>query len=251
MTTTAFTDGVTLSAAAWFNDVDAATYSGLSSVTGTNTVLATGPAGMSAYGSGKTFKFVPAFTNTSTVTINLTCNGTALGSRAVTKQGATPLDNGDLVSTTVAFVVDDGTRFQLLNPQTSVVTAATQAQQESGASTSIYVSPGRQQFHPSAAKAWAQADFAGASIASYNLTSITDTGGGDIMFNWNVDFSGSAYCALATVILNAGGTAATSMFAQIKNSLAAGTTAVNSIRMSDFVPADATYICCAVFGDQP
>ena len=54
--------------------------------------------------------------------------------------------------------------------------AATQAEMEAASSTSVYVSPGRQQYHPSAAKAWVKFNGTGtvAINASYNTTSATD-----------------------------------------------------------------------------
>src|SRR3990167_6051231 len=47
-------------------------------------------------------------------------------------------------------------------------TAATQANQEAGSSLVTIVTPGRQQFHPSAAKAWVQYDSTGTLTSSYN-----------------------------------------------------------------------------------
>ena len=77
----------------------------------------------------------------------------------------------------------------------SSVSAATQAEQESASSTSVYVSPGRQQYHPSAAKFWVY--FTGTSTptiqVSYNMTSITDNGTGYYTINIATDFSSGNY----------------------------------------------------------
>lgn len=81
------------------------------------------------------------------------------------------------------------------------VTAATQAEQETGSSTSVYVTPGRQQFHPSAAKAWASFNGSGtpAIITSYNMdSSITDNGAGDWTLNITTDFSSANFIAVAS-----------------------------------------------------
>lgn len=72
-------------------------------------------------------------------------------------------------------------------------TAAAQSDQETATSTTTYVSPGRQQYHPSAAKCWCKADTAGAMSASYNMTSVTDNGQGDISFTIATDFSSAAW----------------------------------------------------------
>lgn len=74
--------------------------------------------------------------------------------------------------------------------RTITVTAATQADQETGSSTSVAVTPGVQHFHDSAAKCWGKANGAGTSLlASYNITSITDNGTGDITYTIATDFS--------------------------------------------------------------
>lgn len=118
MATTKFTDNVTPIIASFMNDVDVATYENLTSVAGTNTITAVGPAGMSAY-TNTSFEFIPAVTNTGAVTINITPLGqSALGAVAVTKTGSTPLVAGDLVAGTAYRIIYDGTRYQVLNPTT-------------------------------------------------------------------------------------------------------------------------------------
>jgi len=70
---------------------------------------------------------------------------------------------------------------------------ATQAQQETASSTSVAVSPGRQQYHPSASKAWASFVPRGTNgtctiNASYNVASVTRsaTGTYDVLFTTNM-----------------------------------------------------------------
>lgn len=76
----------------------------------------------------------------------------------------------------------------------SVPSAATQAEQEAGSSTTVYTSPGRQQYHPSAAKGWVAYDHAAATIlASYNVSSVGDNSAGDFSVNWDTDFSSANY----------------------------------------------------------
>lgn len=80
------------------------------------------------------------------------------------------------------------------------LTDASQAQQEAGTATTVYVTPGRQQYHPSAAKAWVNFNGTGtvAIRTSYNVTSITDNGTGDYSVNWDVDFSSANYSSQIT-----------------------------------------------------
>ncbi len=70
--------------------------------------------------------------------------------------------------------------------------AATQANQETGTSTTTYVSPGRQQYHPSAAKAWLKWSYSTGTPtidSSYNVTSLTDNGTGDLTVNYTTALS--------------------------------------------------------------
>lgn len=74
---------------------------------------------------------------------------------------------------------------------------ATQSNQETATSTTTFVSPGTQQYHPSAAKCWCIFNSAGTVAASYNTTSITDNGVGDWTVNIGTDMSTANY---ATVV---------------------------------------------------
>ena len=78
---------------------------------------------------------------------------------------------------------------------------ATQANQETATSTTTVVSPGRQQYHPSAAKAWLSCHYAAGVPtidASYNVTSLTDTGTGTITINLTTAFSSGNFASTAT-----------------------------------------------------
>jgi hypothetical protein len=82
---------------------------------------------------------------------------------------------------------------------TVTVTAATQADQETATSNAVAVTPGRQQFHPSAAKAWCSMGNAGTPTIqqAYNVTSLTDNGVGDTTFNFTTAMSSNTYAAVA------------------------------------------------------
>lgn len=85
----------------------------LTSVGGTADVItASGPYSLAAYVSGQRFSFVSTGTNTGAVTINLS----GIGAKAITKNGATALDAGDLPSGQINLIEYDGTRFQLMVP---------------------------------------------------------------------------------------------------------------------------------------
>lgn len=74
------------------------------------------------------------------------------------------------------------------------VDAATQADQETSTSTTKPVTPGRQQFHPSAVKAWVSfTGSTGAVQQSFNLGSLTRNSVGDFTFNFSTSFSAATY----------------------------------------------------------
>ena len=75
---------------------------------------------------------------------------------------------------------------------------ATQAQQETGTSNVVFVTPGRQQYHQSAAKAWCEGSFAGTASASYNVASVTDGGTGIATVNFTTSFSSANFCAVVS-----------------------------------------------------
>jgi hypothetical protein len=85
------------------------------------------------------------------------------------------------------------------DPLTSTQVAA-QSDQETGTSTTLAVTPGRQHFHKSAAKAWGVFDGSGTvtDTQSYGLTSITDNGTGDYTVNLSVTFSGAVNAVMVT-----------------------------------------------------
>lgn len=74
--------------------------------------------------------------------------------------------------------------------------AASQAEMESASATDVAVTPGRQQFHPSAAKAWVFGDMGGTANASLNISSLTDVAVGKPGINFSTAFSSASYKAI-------------------------------------------------------
>jgi hypothetical protein len=86
-----------------------------------------------------------------------------------------------------------------LTVNTSFGNAAAQADQETGTATGKLVTPSVQHFHPSASKCWLKCDHAGNVNASYNITSITDTGPGVVTVTIATDFSSAHYALNVSV----------------------------------------------------
>lgn len=92
------------------SQVQDGTLTHLTSVSGTDTITASAPIGLSAYATGQKFSFVSAGANTGAVTLNIN----SIGAKSVTKDGTTALAADDILSGAVCVVVYDGTQFQLV-----------------------------------------------------------------------------------------------------------------------------------------
>jgi hypothetical protein len=116
---------------------------------------------------------------------------------------------------------------------------ATQANQETATSTNLAVTPGRQQYHPSAAKAWV--NFAGASGtigASYNVASVSRGSAGVYTVNFTTAFSSTSYAIVA------GSNLVTTMTVA-----SASAASINTFNGS-FAATDAGTVFAAFYGDQ-
>lgn len=99
---------------------------------------------------------------------------------------------GDLASAATAFA---NIKQAASDGSSGVAEIATQAEQETGTDVLRIVTPGRQHFHQSAAKAWIDFEQEGtqSDLLSYNVSSIADAGGGLTTINWGTDFSSANY----------------------------------------------------------
>jgi hypothetical protein len=133
---------------------------------------------------------------------------------------------------------------------------AIQSEMETGTDTTRAVVPGRQHFHPSAAKFWVKWTANSTTIVvSYNMTSIADTGVGDADGTIATDFSGADWCGLLSIIDSTLAWDATFTEGYGFNAQAAGTFGVLCGKMQDGGTAVATvedpdsWMVCG-FGDQ-
>ena len=127
--------------------------------------------------------------------------------------------------------------------------AATQAEMEAASSTAVQVTPGRQHFHPSAVKAWVNFNSAATIAASYNITSVTDSGTGFWTVNIATDFSSSSFCRIAY-----GGELASSgyLIFNAEGASAAGTHPIRATLSTGVItdPDSPDEINAVFFGDQ-
>jgi hypothetical protein len=81
------------------------------------------------------------------------------------------------------------------------VTAATKAEQETGSSTTVAVTPGRQHNHDSAVKAWVR--FTGSTGAitgtAYNVSSVSRSAAGTYVINFTTAFANTNYIGIGSI----------------------------------------------------
>lgn len=145
------------------------------------------------------------------ISLNFLTKGTGVYNLLANATGPTDLrlyedtDNGtNYVSFIAPSVLATNIVLTLPSVSSTLITSnevATQANQETATSTTTFVSPGRQQYHPSASKAWVRFDGTAGSptvAQGYNVTSITKNVAGDYTINFTVSFSSaSAYTCTA------------------------------------------------------
>jgi hypothetical protein len=166
------------------------------------------------------------------------------GSADATKLVRFEVDGLTTATTRVLTVQDKNITIAGTDDISTAITAAaaSQAQMEAASSTAVFATPGRTNFHPGVAKAWLQCDAAGTVDVSYNITSITDNGAGDLTVTIATDFSGDNYVAVA---VPQGGNARTTSI----SSKAAGSAVFYARDVAD-TPTDPTKWNIVFFGDQ-
>ena len=122
-----------------------------------------------------------------------------------------------------------------------VAEIAVQSEQETGSDVGRVVTPGRQHFHPSAAKFWAKATGGSTTIVvSYNMTSWANTGTGDADGTIATDFSSANWFGSVSILDATSAWDATFTEFCGFNAHAAGTFGVLCARMQDGNTAAAT-----------
>lgn len=127
-------------------------------------------------------------------------------------------------------------------------TFSTQAEMETGTSTTTMVSPGRQHFHPGHPKAWANFEQSGTHSGNgYNVSSYTDNGTGLTEIAWTTAFSAATYGVTGW----ARATGIPSVLILTAKSSGTYTTAAIEVAVSDVnqIDRDTTQAAISAFGD--
>jgi len=82
---------------------------------------------------------------------------------------------------------------------TASVTTASQAEMEAASSTTAFVTPGRAQYSPVAAKVWGRTNTSNSLTGEYNMTGLTNHGTGDNTWTYDTDFSNALYVTLVSM----------------------------------------------------
>lgn len=125
-----------------------------------------------------------------------------------------------------------------------IIEIAVQSEMESASSTTLAVTPGRQHYHPSAAKAWVVYNqITGPGIsASYNVTSVTDNSTGLFTVNFTNNFSSTSFAH--------SGHAGADNYVMSLNSRSAGSVSVTTRVANTSALTDLDNNSVIAFGDQ-
>jgi hypothetical protein len=126
-------------------------------------------------------------------------------------------------------------------------TGITKAIQQAATANDIGVTPGHQQDHPSACKAWVKFTGVGGAtiLASYNISNVVRASTGSYSIAFTVPFASSNYAIAYSVFFNTGGHA---QFMR-SSTIAASGCAILALD-STFNPADTDGMMLVFFGDQ-
>lgn len=208
MSDTTFQNGVTLTDADWFNDVNRLHYTLFNDPTTTASVAAA---------------IAPSITSLGSITVTGTLSVSAQAVMASLTVGGTLSVSAGVAGAAVA----------------------TQANMESAASagsTSLIVTPGRLQYHPGVAKAWARFDGSTTSVttaAAYNISFITDNGSGSYTLFYTTPFSSANYAPQI----------ASNLYNSRIASVSANSCQVTILDLSG-TAADASIVSFVAYGDQ-
>jgi hypothetical protein len=127
----------------------------------------------------------------------------------------------------------------------TIPSAASKADEQTGTSTTVYTSPGQQQSHDSAAKAWVSFTGAtGAILASYNVSGVVRNSAGNYTVSFTTAFSSAHYVCFGSSDL-----AATSNIV-LNNTKAAGSVSIRAQNTANGTQGDPTTVDVVCFGRQ-
>lgn len=170
------------------------------------------------------------------------------GSADSTKQVRIEVDGLTTATTRVITMPDADVDLQYARASSDTaaggIEIATQSEMEAASSTSLAVTPGRQQYHPSASKFWVKFNgTTGSVLASHNVSGVTRNSAGNYTVTFTTSFSSGDYGGSVTPLH-----ATTPLFGQWI-SQSAGSAVVQTLTDAGS-PSDATAVTVVGYGDQ-
>lgn len=169
---------------------------GLPLTTGITGILPGANGGTGAANTGKTITLGGNLITSGASSLTFTTTGAT--NVTLPTSGTLSTTTGTVTSVATAGLATGGT---ITTTGTVTVTAATQTTQEAASSNAVAVTPGTQQYHPSAPKVWIQFGWVTGTPTSninYNVASLSDTAIGVAGLNFAVTFSSANFVVDAT-----------------------------------------------------
>lgn len=176
-------------------------------------------------------------------------------SRALVTGTASQLAASAVTSTELGYLSGVTSSIQTQINSIGATVAASQTEMETSTATNVYVSPGRQQYHPGVAKSWVVFQGTGTVtiMASWGVNSVTDNATGDYTINFSTPFSSVNYVCEGFAKEHNDTSNTTMRLTPAKQTLA-NTYAVGSYRVNTMVDGgtlvDATRAGVTCWGDQ-
>ena len=109
----------------------------------------------------------------------------------------------DISTSTVSAATGDNaftSREDHVHGSTAVIAAASQAEVLAATSNTVFVTPGRAQYHPGVAKAWASvASDASLGTPDWGVSGVTRNSAGNYTISWDTEFATTVYVPVAAV----------------------------------------------------
>jgi len=136
-----------------------------------------------------------------------------------------------------------------------IIELAVQSEMETATDVARAVTPGRTQYHPGVAKAWALWTVAGGAVTTvgtHNVSSLTDAGTGLVTVNFTTAFSAATYAVGSAAGVNSSGAGTEYCTCSFRNGVAPTTTAlaIQTVRIGTQDSQDTAIGSIAAYGDQ-
>lgn len=178
---------------------------------------------------------------------------TQIGTGTTAQRPSTPSDGQIRRNTTIPqYEGYDGSGWRKFLLETDI---AAQSDMETGTSTTTLVTPGRTQYHPGVAKAWAKVTVSGSTpvlTVGYNVSSVTDNSPGETTLNLTTAFSSSNYAVVCSVLNSSTGgqVEGAEVVSQTTTAIRIRTFTATSSSNADKSNADNLTFFVAAYGDQ-